>query len=134
MPEPRAGRLPSSTLTLSGWCPCPAPPHPHAGRLALCGLGLCSSLVKLLSLTQEDSWGGGTDLMRAGSGAGSWPGWDGPSHRPPQPGKLPVQPGRPPSPRSVRVLSPLRRHTFRGLSGGQHPVAAQTVSVSESQT
>lgn len=89
MPEPIAGRLPSSTLTLRGWCPRPAAPQPHAGRPALCGLGLCFSLVKPLSLTQEGSWGGGAhaagpaDLVRAGSGPGSWPGWDGPPHHPP---------------------------------------------------
>lgn len=71
----------------SGWCPRAAAPHPHSGRPPLWPGALL--LLKPLSLTREGSRGGGADtagpadLVCAGSGAGSWPGWAGCPHRPP---------------------------------------------------
>ena len=139
MPEPGASRLSSSTLTLRGWCP-----PPCCSRASCWAAGPLRPGALLLPREASEldpggqlGWGCGRRgpcrprPCRVGSWLLAWVGWTLPP--PPTQGSFQFGLDNPPRPCSFCVLGPLRRHAFRGLSGGQHPVATQTVSVSESQ-
>lgn len=75
MPEPRAGRLPSSTLTLSGWCPCgrSTPSRWAAGPLWPGALLLPGEAPELDS--GQLGRGHGPHACRVGSWLLAWVGW-----------------------------------------------------------